>query len=498
MMLTCVKLKVMPSQKQKVDLLQMNRNMFAGVIWSRGRIYFEEGKVELTFSDGKEIHANVYGTNKYSVRLDFNGPVLKKAVCSCPYNAGICKHCAAVLMAFASSTLPLAAYEERLSAGPVSKKQYSVKLRALAERDYHISRDGYYESAYALFESSKSDFTFLELPERFSQIFTTLSFLFPNERNEEAAAKFLELSHRVNWNKQEAETALRKAMSMKMGDGFLLMALADPMYHSAAVKILTEWDRFSYYYRYTSLVNQNLKEILDLMELNEIKLFAEPHLNFPKLDEVIEYLFQKGETQIVADIVSEDNYYMDEQQRIGLAMRIAEFDPVSAKSLLRKGMRDYSSSFASIATYWGMLTPDEQESERNALFLIAQTKGCARSFGILSGAFFDYRSVKQLTLEEVVMLKERIKKLGSSAYPNVMKVIEKTVKKARAFDLKSYERALGLVQYFDIAPSLGLLDVEIIRLSYNGEEWRRLYLKTAVSMNQLDALRLWRYPDASR
>ena len=488
----------MPTPKQKVDLLQMNRNMFADAIWSRGRIYYEEGKVELTFSDGKEIHANVYGTSKYSVRLDFNGPVLKKAVCSCPYSAGICKHSAAVLMTFASSDLPLSAYEERQASGPVSKKQYSVKLRALAERDYHISRDGYYESAYALFESSKSDFTFLELPERFSQIFTTLSFLFPNERNEEAATKFLELSHRVNWNKQEAETVLRKAMAMKMGDGFLLMALADPMYHSAAVKILTEWDRFNFYYRYTSLVNQSLNEILDLMEPSEIKLFAEPHLNFPKLDEVIEYLFQKGETQIVADIVSGDNYYMNEQQRINLAMRIAEFDRESAKALLRKGLRDYSSSFVSIATYWGMLTPEEQESERNSLFLEAQSKNCARPFGILSGAFFDVGSVKQLSLDEVAMLKERIKGLGPNAHANVMKVIDKTIKKARSFDQKSYEYVLRLIAYFEIPPSLGLLNVEILRLSYTGEEWRRLYLKTAASMNQLDALRLWRYPDAVR
>ena len=497
-MQTYVKLNFMPTAKQKVDLLKTNRNMFADVIWSRGRIYLEEGKVELTFSDGKEIHANVYGTTKYSVRLDFNGPVLKKAVCSCPYSAGICKHSAAVLMAFASSDLPLAAYEERQTVGPVSKKQYSVKLRALAERDYHISRDGYYESAYALFESSKSDFTFLELPERFSQIFTTLSYLFPNERNEEAATKFLELSHRVNWNKQEAETALRKALSMKMGDGFLLMALADPMYHSAAVKVLTECDRFSYYYRYTSLVNQNLEAILDLMKPEEIRLFAEPHLNFPRLDDVIEYLFQKGETKIVADIVSMDNYYMDEQQRIGLARRIAEFDPVSAKSFLRKGLHDYSSSFVSIATYWDMLTPEEKEEERNSLFLVAQSKGCARPFGILSGAFFDASSVKQLSLEEVLMLKERIKSLGPNIHSNVMKVIEKTIKKARAFDQRSYEIALGLISYFDIPPHLGLLNVEVLRLSYTGEEWRRLYLKAAVSMNQLDALRLWRYPDAVR
>ena len=496
---TDVTITQMPDRNQGLELIRLNRNMFSDAIWNRGVIYYKSGKVELTFGDGKEIHANVYGTQKYSVRLDFNGARMRKAVCSCPYNSGCCKHEAAVLLAFAGSNLPLNRGDSGAAAakGPVSKKQYAIKLKALAEREYHISRDHYYDEALKLFIDSKKDFGPIEWPERFSQIFTMVATLFPHERNEEMASKFLELSRRMNFSDDEAELVFRKMASARVGDRFLLMTLADPIYHNAVVKILTEPDKYGYYYRYNTFVSENLRAILDLMEPKEIARFAQPRLYFSHSDKVVDYLLEKKDTKTAFVFLNSENYYMEESERLAIAKRIAEYDVESAKMLLKKGFRDYSTTFLTLGAYWNLLTPEEKEDQLDELKHLAALHSWVRPFSILSGTSFTPATLKSLSLDELDTLKEQVKKLGEAGYPSIMKAIDKALSKSKFNSDLVFEKALGLIEYFAIPTYLGLLDVEILRQSFESEENRRLYLKTASALGQLDDLRLRRYPNAA-
>ncbi len=91
-------------QKNDVEkhnyLNKENLSLFTEQSLKRGKDYFLDGRVTLTYVDENkgEFHASVAGSNNYGVRIDFNGDHIKKAMCNCPYNfSGYCKHIAATL-----------------------------------------------------------------------------------------------------------------------------------------------------------------------------------------------------------------------------------------------------------------------------------------------------------------------------------------------------------------------------------------------------------------
>ncbi len=79
-----------------------NVRLFTKESFARGKRYYYEGKVNLTYRDDskEEYHANVSGSQIYAVRIDFHDHLIKKAICNCPYRGeGKCKHIAATLFA---------------------------------------------------------------------------------------------------------------------------------------------------------------------------------------------------------------------------------------------------------------------------------------------------------------------------------------------------------------------------------------------------------------
>ncbi|MDO4336849.1 MAG: SWIM zinc finger family protein [Eubacteriales bacterium] len=74
-------------------------NMFQEVILDRGYGYYCDGVVENLDFDGERLTADVYGTRRYEVEIQFDGDEIQTMSCSCPYAADgtPCKHMAAVL-----------------------------------------------------------------------------------------------------------------------------------------------------------------------------------------------------------------------------------------------------------------------------------------------------------------------------------------------------------------------------------------------------------------
>ena len=69
------------------------------VISRRGKEYWEEGRVKITESDGKNFVAQVQGTKNYTVTAQIDGDDIVKLSCNCPFGRGnICKHEVATLL----------------------------------------------------------------------------------------------------------------------------------------------------------------------------------------------------------------------------------------------------------------------------------------------------------------------------------------------------------------------------------------------------------------
>lgn len=76
------------------------KDEFAPHILTRGKQYFEEGRVTNIVQYGNRITAHVEGTENYYVEIDLPGGVPDSWLCTCPYAVkGNCKHKAAVLFA---------------------------------------------------------------------------------------------------------------------------------------------------------------------------------------------------------------------------------------------------------------------------------------------------------------------------------------------------------------------------------------------------------------
>ena len=58
------------------------------VISRRGKEYWEEGRVKITESDGKNFVAQVQGTKNYTVTAQIDGDDIVKLSCNCPFDRG--------------------------------------------------------------------------------------------------------------------------------------------------------------------------------------------------------------------------------------------------------------------------------------------------------------------------------------------------------------------------------------------------------------------------
>lgn len=117
------------------------KSYFNPIILERGREYFYEDLVEVTYIDKREIDTIVYGTEEYKVEIEKIGTQQMTMICDCPHamDDNYCKHMAASLFMF-----------EDLQ-GTIKKKQSRRKidndklLSKLAEADSTTVKAWVYE-----------------------------------------------------------------------------------------------------------------------------------------------------------------------------------------------------------------------------------------------------------------------------------------------------------------------------------------------------------------
>lgn len=78
------------------------KSYFRPEILSRGRDYFYDDLVEITYIDKTSINTIVYGTEEYKVEIEDIGTEDMTMICDCPYalEGNYCKHIAASMMVF--------------------------------------------------------------------------------------------------------------------------------------------------------------------------------------------------------------------------------------------------------------------------------------------------------------------------------------------------------------------------------------------------------------
>ena len=86
------------------------RDLFLPHILTRGKKYWEEGKVNFYLVHGNRVAASIHGTQDYQVELDLPDGRVENMKCTCPYAVrGNCKHMAAVLYAVEAEGIYLTA-----------------------------------------------------------------------------------------------------------------------------------------------------------------------------------------------------------------------------------------------------------------------------------------------------------------------------------------------------------------------------------------------------
>lgn len=78
------------------------REYFTSIVLERGREYFYDDLVEVTYIDKTSINTIVYGTEDYEVEIENIGTDDMTMICDCPYalDDDYCKHIAASMMVF--------------------------------------------------------------------------------------------------------------------------------------------------------------------------------------------------------------------------------------------------------------------------------------------------------------------------------------------------------------------------------------------------------------
>lgn len=69
---------------------------FPNAIETRGKIYWQRGRVNVTSYDGKTYTATVVGTQNYTTTVTMDGDEIVDSSCDCPYGSH-CKHVAALM-----------------------------------------------------------------------------------------------------------------------------------------------------------------------------------------------------------------------------------------------------------------------------------------------------------------------------------------------------------------------------------------------------------------
>ncbi|MCR5491761.1 MAG: hypothetical protein K6F32_06505 [Bacilli bacterium] len=483
----------MPTKIQSEEMLNKNEEMFSKAIWDRGLSYYREGKVFLTFSDGKEVHADVVGSSKYSVRLDFVGTELKKAKCNCPYDRGLCKHEAAALMAFAYSDYEIeeVAVKPSLSDSCLTQRQFVTRLNLLLAREYNVNPERYYSSAIAIFEAGLANLNPDEATERLALIFfVAVNSKFAERRS--SGAKWL-----IKFTEGRNLTLKQKTrIALKMSESFAYpeyhMALFESSCYRKAMGAAFATPSKNYDYPYSRLFIEKGQQIIDALDETELAALLNPSLRFPDCDLAVRRLFDMGRLDAAVATLSDDDLASLGMRDITVAIALMNEKPDAAKRILRMMYESYDCSFEVIYYLYKCLTPAERQSMEPKILRRADYMNCLRPVKIMLGEPFTPGSIKYLAFGDLLLLSKEIKAKGDAAKPYIGAVIRKHVSSA-LYGPRDFEKALAALREFEVDPRDGLLAPEFQQASYDDERFRVLYLKEANSLGILRSLGLRRH-----
>ena len=130
-----------------------NQKLFEPTVFSRGKNYYDTGKVEIVNMTPFSITAKVNGSSAYRVSISFQpNCVIKEARCDCPYFTSnrLCKHVAAVLVAFDQEKGMAPAMENRPVFG-TNMQRFSTELANILT----LKPATYFQEAEIIFQKYK-------------------------------------------------------------------------------------------------------------------------------------------------------------------------------------------------------------------------------------------------------------------------------------------------------------------------------------------------------
>ena len=484
----------MPSREQGEQIIKRNEEMFNSAIWMRGLSYYSEGKALLTFCDGKEIHADVLGSHKYSVRLDFDGYTLKKAKCNCPYDRGLCKHEAAALIAFAYSDYVIDKEPVRVAAAEMhlTSRQFVTKLNLLLAREYNINAERYYTSAVAVYEATLPYLDEKEKIDRFSLIFSTSANSKLPERGGQGAHWLIKMTAGRGFSVPEkAEVVYKVSVAFVYSSYLYELFLSEEYREAMGVAFVSP--KGTYDYPFSKLFYEYAHRIIPSLTDDELKGLLNPALKFPDTDLVLTRLKKLGKLEEVLGSLSDDAISNLGIHDVSIAVSLMKTRPEIAQKILWAMFNSYDCDFRVIYYLFSMLDAQQRSQYFALLRKRADHLDCSRAFSIMVGERYTVSTVRYLSFEEVMLLGERIiRDHGDKAKPAIASVIKKQAEK-NVYEERDLIAVLDALDVFSIDPKDGLLSPEIIGVSYTCASYRVEYLRRVKNHGLLRATGLRRH-----
>ena len=484
----------MPTKNQAERILVQNEEMFDPAIWNRGLLYYREGRVSLTFCDGKEVHADVRGSSKYSVRLDFSGISLKKAKCNCPYDRGLCKHEAASLIAFAYSDYIIEETIEKpsLSDAVLTQRQFVSRVNLLLAREYNINPERFYRTAVAVYEAGLPNLSSSEKVERFALIFFLAANSKIPERGGQGAHWLIKLTQgRGFTDLEKARIVLKLAESFAYSSYLYELFLSEE--YRVALGIAFALPRNSYDYPFTRFFTDKYDRVIPNLTEKELASLLEPSLRFPYTDLVIRRLSEIGKLEETLSSFSDEELANLGMRDVDVAVSLSQEKPDLAKRILLTMFDSYNCDFKVIYYLYALLSPEEKRSMSLRFMRKVDYLNLTRAFSILRGEAYTPGSVKYLNFSDLMLLSDKIlADHGDKVTPYAARVIRKHASTS-LYVSSDFKNAFDALKKFNVPPAEGLLSPEFIQASYLSTDFRIAYLAEVKEEGLFRELGLRRY-----
>ena len=465
-----------------------NRRLFTPTSWERGRDYFREGRVELTYVDkvDGEVHANVYGSQKYALRLHLKEFRLHSATCNCPYAfGGYCKHIAAVLFAL-DGTRDSKQDEE-------SECQYflsSVLPTIYGERKDDLS--SYFRSAFSLLSHIRGfhNFTPQHRKDCFIAIFSLLS---PNQKGlTEAGVAAYAYFEKTNFKEEEKEAVLSSLLSLFQGEGkaALFACLFSSQEAKRADAILIASIQNGTGYHFLNLLPSDTPFFLDLSH-EALSALSKANFLFHNWAPLADALQQKGEEELLKATLLNPESRFEEKKLLLYARLFAESgDKETAFFIAKKDLSFYGFSL-SMALAYQVLCAGLEEAEDYFLSL-AKKAGKITRFRLLANPESSpMEEWPALSLDEWAIVLPSFRKKGIPYAPSLSEAAQEAIEKGKSEDA---ETLLTLLQEESDPQLLQiLLSPDLLELTRYDPALRKAHIELLLKNGSLSFTRIRRY-----